>query len=63
MAKNNTALYVGIGAVVLIGGYFLIKKNSTTIPVTPVTTNPNAGASSSTNTALNDATSIINNIL
>lgn len=24
--KNNTLLYVGIGAVVLIGGYFLFKK-------------------------------------
>lgn len=63
MAKDNTALYVGIGAVVLVGGYFLIKKNTTTTPVLPVTTNPNAGSASSTNTALNDATSIINNIL
>lgn len=63
MAKDNTALYIGIGAVVLVGGYFLIKKSSTTTPITPVVTNPNAGAASSTNTALNDATSIINNIL
>ena len=59
---SNTLLYVGIGAVVLVGAYYVMKKPTTTVAV-PVATNPNLASSNPTNTALNDATSILNNIL
>jgi hypothetical protein len=62
---SKTTEYVLIGGGVLVIGYFLYKNMSTsttTVVAKPVTT-PVPSTTSVETTGLNDATSIINNIL
>ncbi len=61
---NKTTTYLLIGGAILVGAYFLLKPKVPTVPVTPVApVNPPANQSSVEQTAINDASNLLNNIL